>query len=401
MRFKIILTASIIAALAIIAFAVKPFVLNDEALEVVNPQQEQTETVKPEEPKEVTLIAVGDVLAHTPVLAAANMGNGAYDFKSLFTVMKDEIQSADIAVVNQETILGGTEGGYPYDGYPNFNTPDSMGDALIDAGFDVVLQASNHSMDAGTSGINHSIQYWKSHAGEITMLGLNESQDERNRIRVIEKNGITFALLNYTYGLNGHSLSEDESHLVNILNSNTLEQIKSDISTASGLADLVIVFPHWGVEDRVGEPTSEQQFFARQLTEAGADLIIGTHPHVLESVEWVQADNGNQSLCYYSLGNYTSNQQELAEVLGGMAKVKIVKENDITSIKADETGIIPIVTQNDRSSGKSLIQTYHLSDYTEEMARAHDIYLRFDQNFSLSSLQSLANEVLGNWIRSD
>ncbi|SHJ31800.1 CapA family protein [Parasporobacterium paucivorans] len=399
-KYIILLAVLIIAFLGVVGFVIKNALPGESAAQETTTAAATQETAQPttEAAKEVTLLAVGDVLAHTPVLAAAKNEDGSYSFDSLFAVMKEEFQSADIAVVNQETILGGSDGGFPYDGYPNFNTPDSMGDAIIGAGFDVVLQASNHSRDAGVSGILHSINYWKNHSGEAMMLGLNETQAERDTIRILEKNGITFALLNYTYGLNGYSLPADQTYLVNIMDSSTLEQVKADITKASGMADFVIVFPHWGSEDRTGDPTPDQTSWAKMMTEAGADLIIGTHPHVIENIEWVTSDNGNRALCYYSIGNYSSNQQNLAEVLGGMAKVKIIKEDGMTRIKEEETGVVPIVTHNDKTSGKAVIQTYRLTDYTEEMAKVHDIFIRFDNSFSLARLQDLANQVFGDWI---
>ena len=139
-------------------------------------------------------------------LNLAQTGNG-YDFSGLFHILRDDISSADLAIANVETPLGGG----PFTGYPNFNTPDEMGLAVINAGFDVALQASNHSMDAGTEGIRHSIGFWKQHAGDILMVGMNESQEEADTIPLITVNGIRFAILNYTYGLNGYEIPEEET----------------------------------------------------------------------------------------------------------------------------------------------------------------------------------------------
>lgn len=399
-KYTILLVVLIIAFLGVVGLVIKAALRTEQSIKETTKtaESETTTQTTTEAPKEVMLVAVGDVLAHTPVLAAAKREDGSYSFESLFTVMKEDFQTADIAVVNQETILGGTEGGFPYDGYPNFNTPDSMGDAIIEAGFDVVLQASNHSRDAGVSGILHCIEYWKNRSAETMMLGLNETSEERDTVRIFQKNDITFAMLNYTYGLNGYSLPADQPYLVNIMDENSMEKVRLDIEKASQMADFVIVFPHWGVEDRVGNPTEDQQKWSMLMTQAGADLIIGTHPHVIETIEWIEAENGNRSLCYYSIGNYTSNQQELPEVLGGMAKVLIVKEDGVTRIDEGRTGVVPIVTHNDKTGGSAVIQTYHLKDYTEDMAAVHDIYVRFDRNFSRAALQELADRVFGEWV---
>lgn len=367
-------------------------------------EEDSTPEVTTEEPTEpeptstsVKLVAVGDILIHTPLLDEGLQEDGSYDFKFLFEIMKSDFESADIAVVNQESVLGGKELGY--DGYPNFNSPDEVGDAIVDAGFDVVLHATNHAMDVRIEGVHNTIEYWKKKGDAITMLGFNESAEELCKPKYIERNGIKFAMFNYTYGLNGYVLPEGEEYRVNLLDDSNRELIVSEIHKAKEEADFVIVFPHWGNEDWLGEPSDWQVNWANILTDAGADLIIGAHPHVLEKVEWINTEAGNKSLCYYSVGNYISNQQELNEVLGGMATVTIIKDENGTYIDEENTGMVPIVTQNDRRGAKPLIQTYRLSDYTEEMAKIHDIYNRFDSTFSLERLTNTANEVLGDWIK--
>ena len=178
----------------------------------------------------VRLTAVGDIIAHETILNLADTGNG-YDFTSLFALLKNDISSMDLAIANVETPLGGG----PYTGYPNFNTPDEMGLAVIDAGFDVALQASNHSMDAGTDGILHSIRFWKQHADEILMVGMHESQEEADDIPIITVNGISFAVLNYTYGLNGYELPYDEDYLITLMNDSTWDYIKEQVQRADAM----------------------------------------------------------------------------------------------------------------------------------------------------------------------
>lgn len=370
-----------------------------EFVEEKTTEEPTTEPTTEPEPQStsVKLVAVGDILIHTPLLAEGLQEDGSYDFKFLFEIMKSDFESADIAVVNQESVLGGPEIGY--DGYPNFNSPDEVGDAIVDAGFDVVLQATNHSMDVRIEGVHNTIEYWKKKGDAITMLGFNETAEELCKPKYVEKNGIKIAMFNYTYGLNGYVLPEGEEYRVNLLDDANRELIVSEIQKAKEEADFVIVFPHWGNEDWLGEPSDWQVNWANIFTDAGVDLIIGAHPHVLEKVEWIETESGNKSLCYYSVGNYISNQQELNEVLGGMATVTIIKDENGTYIDEENTGMVPIVTQNDRRGAKPLIQTYRLTDYTEEMAKIHDIYNRFDASFSLERLQNTANEVLGDWIK--
>ena len=393
----IIRIITILVAVALIAtFVLGAISCNNKKKKEPQPETENvtTEAISQEDgKKQVTLAAVGDIIAHDTILNLAETGDG-YDFSSLFALLKNDISSVDLAIANVETPLGGG----PYTGYPSFNTPDEMGLAVIDAGFDVALQASNHSMDSGTDGIRHAIRFWKSHAGQLLMVGLHDSAEEESQIPIITVNGISFAVLNYTYGLNGYELPYEEDYLITLMNDGTRDFIRDQVERASSQADFVIVCPHWGEENRVGEPTYEQEDWAMLFTEAGADLILGTHPHVIEDIEWITADNGNRALCYYSLGNFVSNQQYTDLVLGGMAYLVIEQDEQGTHIKDDSAKVIPVVTHNDKTGDPVVIQTYYLADYTQDLADVHDTYLSFDGDFSVSLLEQKAGSVFGSWM---
>lgn len=337
---------------------------------------------------EVEIIAVGDNLIHNSVLNSGKINDSTYNFDRLFDIMRNDFQKADIAITNQETILGGKF--RPYDGYPDFNSPFELGDAIVKAGFDVVLQASNHTLDVGIQGVHNCIDYWRKQKG-ITYLGINRNEKERNTIKIIERKGIKFALLNYTYGLNGRELPEDKAYLVNLIDT---AAIIKDLRKAELLADFTIVFPHWGVE-YVYSPNKSQEKLAEVMTQNGADLIIGTHPHVLQPIEWIESENGNRALCYYSIGNYTSGQKATPRVLGGMAKVVIRKSND--SVFIDRAGIVPTITHYEWVNGTSLHQTYRLSEYTETLEKRHSLGY-YDSTFSIKTIQNLANQIVGEWI---
>ena len=257
-----------------------------------NKEKETTKKVKAEK-TDVTLIAVGDDLVSDSVLYTAKRSDGTYDFSSVYEKMKPDFKKADIAIINQETILGGDK--FEYKGYPCFNTPDSMGKAIMDAGFNIVQQASNHSYDTGVEGIEHCIKYWKKHKKKVLMVGLNENEEEYNTIPIFKCKGIKFAILNYTYGLNGFKLPEDKGYLVNLLDDAHWDKVKSDIEKAEQIADFTIVLPHWGQEYVQPDPIPEQEKWAKMMVEAGADLIIGTHPHVVEKIQWIKSDNGNSA----------------------------------------------------------------------------------------------------------
>lgn len=344
-------------------------------------------TVSPS--SQVTLLAVGDNLIHIEVVESGEQEDGSLNYDHLYSNLKDEISAADIAIVNQETILGGND--FKYSGYPVFNSPTEIGDALITAGFDVILQATNHTMDMGEKGIDHAIAYWKEHPGIVT-LGINESQEDSEKITIIEKNGIKIAILNYTYSLNGYSLPADKPYLVNMLDKDKMEQ---DIRKAEKMADFTIVFPHWGTE-YVYTATSSQEDLTSFYYDLGVDLVIGSHPHVLEPVEWIETEKDHKMLVYYSLGNFLSYQKEAPRMLGGIASVTITKDESGTYIS--DADITPIVTHYEHGPADYNYGIYKLSDYSEALASVHGVSDIAQQgSLTYQKTVDLAKKVLGSW----
>ncbi|MFT4144559.1 MAG: DUF4846 domain-containing protein [Mobilitalea sp.] len=337
----------------------------------------------------LTLLAVGDNLIHIQVIESGEQEDGTYNYDHLYTNLKDEISEADIAVINQETILGGNQ--FPYSGYPNFNSPEEIGDAVINAGFDVVLQATNHTMDMGLKGVLNTFDFWDRHP-EITVLGINKSAEESEQIKIVEKNGIKLAMLNYTFSLNGYSVPKDMPYLVNMLDK---EKMAKDIEKAEQMADFTIVFPHWGTE-YVYEPTKAQENLTEFFYEQGVDLIIGTHPHVLEPVEWVEDNSDHKMLVYYSLGNFISYQREAPRMLGGIAHVTITKDDEGTYIR--DSSITPIVTHYENGPSDYHYALYELDDYSEALAEVHGVSdLAQNGPITYQDTLDLAKEVLGSW----
>ena len=265
---------------------------------------------------ELTLIAVGDNLIHGSVYRDANKhaNYNGYDFKPIITNIKEIVSNYDVAYYNQETILGGTELGLS--DYPTFNSPYEAGDAMIDAGFNLVSLATNHTMDSGKKAVENSCKYWNEKK-EVLTSGSYCSEEEKNEIRIKEKNNITYTMLNYTYGTNGMPVPND--YLVNVWptdidNINNPEKdtkyqeykikVKEDIEKVRDKVDLLIVAMHWGVE-YTHNPTEYEKDMASYLSSLGVALIIGTHPHVIQPVTWI--DN---TLVIYSLGNFLSAQYQ-------------------------------------------------------------------------------------------
>lgn len=282
-----------------------------------------------------SLSAIGDVLIHDRVYNPAYIGNGKYNFVSHLKQVKPYLEKADITVANQESMIGGTKIGLS--SYPSFNSPHEVGDALKNSGVDIVTLANNHTLDRGEDAIQSAITHWNKIGLDYT--GSYVSAEDQSRIRIIEKNGIIFSFLAYTYGTNGIKTPNDKQYLVNLIDEN---RIKKDISSAKGISDVVVVSLHFGKEyQRL--PNEEQIQLAMQLAQAGADIIIGHHPHVLQPMEWIKREDGRRSIVAYSLGNFFSGQTGDYKDIGGIMQIKVDKivKNDETIITLKEPSFIP------------------------------------------------------------
>ena len=295
------------------------FIIKEEPkteLKTVNESQEKKEPEVKEE--RLSLIMVGDALLHSS-LYRDGYQNGTYDFTSQLEFIKPEIQKHDLAFYNQESILGGTSIGLS--DYPNFNSPQEFGDAMIDAGFNLVSLANNHTMDRGVTAIQNSCDYWKTK--DVLTAGSYCSAEDAEEIKIKEKNGIKYTMLAYTYGTNGITVPSDKPYLVNLYSD---ELAKADIEKVRDKVDLLIVSMHWGAEYR-SEPTDEQKREAEYLSNLGVDIIIGTHPHVIEPITYI-----NDTLVIYSLGNFISAQSTnndyntMVELMTSVDVVKTTKD---------------------------------------------------------------------------
>ena len=282
---------------------------------------------------EVSLIMAGDNLIHSSVYNDANRNanyNG-YDFKPMYTYLKEIVSNYDLAYYNQETILGGSEIGLST--YPCFNSPYEVGDAMIDAGFNLVSLATNHTLDRGEKAVINSCNYWDSKEGVMT-AGSYCSFEDRNSVQIMEKNNISYSLLSYTYGTNGIPVPKGKEYLVNIWptgwgnpeNDSSYQEyketVKADIEKVRNEVDLLMVAMHWGVE-YTHTPTAYQKDMAQFLADNGVDIIIGSHPHVVMPVTWI-----DDTLVIYSLGNLISAQEtnlDYAKMVGLLTSIKITK----------------------------------------------------------------------------
>ena len=345
------------------------------------------EKTEAEEGVKVRLVAVGDLLIHKTVSDSGIREDGSRNYDHLFKMVKEEVASADVAVINNEVIFGGNERGYS--DYPRFNAFTEAGDAEVNAGFDIILSATNHVMDQGIEGIENCLDFWKKEHNDIQVLGIHASEEDARDIYVYEKDGFRIAMLNYTYGLNGNALPEDRNYMVDLMTEETKDKIVDDIRRAHDISDAVVVFPHWGTEYSL-EPDTSQREWAQLFADEGVTLVIGTHPHVIEPVEWYTGKNGGRMLCFYSLGNYISMQTKAETMLGIMADVTLCKKADGT-VEVAEYDSIPVVTHI--SAVHEGYTTYKLSQYSEELA-SDNVILRYDDRFSKRFLEELVEKVL-------
>ncbi len=362
-------------------------------LEEVNSEPIEMESLaqsEEAEPASIHLVMVGDMLMHERVMESGLQEDGSYDFEHLFTHVKDRVQEADLALVNQETILGGKELGLT--GYPCFNSPYELGTAEVEAGFDVILHGTNHALDKGKKGALNCMDFWEQNYPDIAYLGINQSQEmQDNNIYVYEQDGIRLAILNYTYGTNGISVPNDMPYLVNYMDE---EKIIADIKQAEEQADFTVVCPHWGNEYHLGI-SGEQQYWTKLFLENGVDLVIGTHPHVIEPVEWIEDDEGNKMLVYYSIGNFVNGTSGtgagvMNRCVGGLADVTIGRKED-GQVEIMEYDAIPLVCHISEGDEYSV---WYMKDYTEELAQENHICSQ-DSAFSLENCQALVDEVWG------
>ncbi|MDE5937388.1 MAG: CapA family protein [Ruminococcus sp.] len=336
-------------------------------------QEATTEPVY--EDKRVHVIAAGDNLIHYSVFKNAERlaGEGEnYNFKPLYENVKYLIEDADVAVLNQETIISesnpvrGADGGALL-----FNSPPEVADAVIDLGFDVFTMANNHLLDFGASALEESINFWndKAETYDLTILGAYLNEEDSENIRVREVNGVKIAFLAYAEHINGFEFPYD-SPLRVIMNYEE-DIIERQIKEAKEIADAVIVSAHWGVEDThiVSDDRIE---LANKMINWGADVILGGHTHTAETMEWIERDDGTKGFVYYSMGNFICCQTDNFNLIGEMPDFDIVVDGATGEVRLEDVGCIPNIIHYEAGDYSNL-GVYPYSKYTPELAAAHGI----------------------------
>lgn len=339
---------------------------------VIRTEPTQTETQPPEttlpEPEHVVATAsigtMGDLLMHKPVFDSCLQSDGSYDFSSIFQYIRERVTALDYAVINLETTLCGTDNGYPYFGFPNFNCPDEIVTDAKDAGYDMFLTANNHSGDTGAVGMTRTVEQVR--AGGLVALG-TQLNDEEPKYVVVDVNGIKIGMVCFTwayssdgtsFSLNGMAPIKYTGQINYFLNSDPdklyteagkiLEQMKAEGAEAT------MMFIHWGTENMLKE-NSLQDTMAQKLCDMGFDAIIGGHPHVVQPVDMLTStvDPDHSAVVIYSLGNAVSNQR-----LGNLKSINTAHTED---------GVLFTVTFEKYSDGKVYLQGVDLLPFWVNM----------------------------------
>ena len=358
-----------------------------------NQVQADTEVVTEEvfKPTSAKLVAVGDNLMHRSCTLSAKNADGTYDFTKHFANMADIFKAADLAVISQDTVLGGIELGATSTETGIFNTAVELADGMADAGINVVLAANNHIMDEGSAGLNTMMSYFSTKYPNITLLGVNNSREAKDEPVYVETNNIKIAMINYSYGSNQTADLDASPYLLNQYDEDWLADI---LKQAREEADFIIAFPFWGEQNSM-DYTQEQERQAQFLADNGVDLIIGSYPHVVEPVKWITAENGDRTLVYYSLGNFQSIQNTVENMLGGQANITISKEDDGTHISDYSLDfVVTHYEQRESSEYYDIVTTYPLADYTSDLAARHGMSVSGNEEFDLASLQGLSSQIL-------
>lgn len=313
----------------------------------------------------IHLTAIGDIMCHGPNYKAAYISSSdSYDFSPFFKNISNYTSKADLTIGNLETTFAGKARGYS--GYPTFNSPAELGQAIKDIGVDVLGTANNHCMDKGYSGLSSTLDVLDEMG--FSHMGTSRSVDEQNTILVRDVNGINIAFLAFTYGTNGISIPKDKSFCVNLIDR---DLIAKQIESAKRLdVDMICVNMHWGVEYQTS-PNSEQKELADFLFKNGVDIIFGSHPHVLQPMEkrTVTLDDGStkDGFVIYSLGNFISNQSDVNTQDTIILNLQITKSGKDGKISIDSFDYVPVYCYNKGSSAKNRYELIDLkksiSDY--------------------------------------
>ena len=356
-------------------------------------QKRQEEEAKAQaESREVytaNIAAVGDNLYGSSLYASGQSDTtSSWNFDHVYSQVSAEIQAADLALVSQEALFTSN-----HDEVSSSDTcaaPTEVGDALANAGFDVVEHASEPAFDYGSSLIDNTLSFWSTNHTNVTPLGIHSSQEDAGQLKVVEVNQIRIALLNYTFGVNSDSFSSGDSYRIDVFDKS---KIDSMLQAARESSDCIIFCAHWG-EDADTSPSEFEKQWAVYLMQQGVDVLLGSHPRTLQPYGTLSDGQGNEMLVYYSLGSFVSNEESLERLLGGMAKFTIEKtvDGEETTVSVTNQSLEPTVMHYNYDTGDYGV--YMLADYTDDLASSHSVRYTVGDSFSVQGLQTEFDTIL-------
>lgn len=345
----------------------------------IEPQPE----LKPEpEPQieTITLLAAGDCLMHNTQIWSGQQPDGTYNFDSFFKEVQPIIAAADYSSTNFEAPMAGAAAGYT--GYPLFNSPDEVSLTFKQAGFDLVVTANNHILDRGAQGALRTLQVLEE-AG-LDTVGVYADQEASQQYLIKDLKGIRVGYLAYTYSTNGIPVPADKPYLVNFLDR---ERILADIQTLRPQVDVLVLVLHWGVEYSP-QPTEEQKALAREFCAAGADVILGSHPHVIQTMEVIPVEDRN---CFviYSMGNFISHQKGLERNSGIILQMEFSKNLTSNQTKLVKVDYIPTYSHSYYDKGRQQFRVVPVEETLRRIEQGEELFLgRSD----IPTLQAVLNQ---------
>lgn len=393
-RSKISLFCSIICLLLVffIIFEIDNALIRkpakEAAQEIARQEKEAEKAASIPHVSTASVVAVGDNYYQEYLLSSGQSDSGEWDYNHVYTNVSQSIQAADFAIVSQDSVF--TNSHDSISTYP-FAVPTEIGDALVNAGFDAVASASDTIDDFGSEMITQTLDYWKESHPEISVLGIHESQEDADSVKIAEVNGIKVALLNYTFQSDSSSLESGKEYMVDTFDQ---PKVSSAIQKAKENSDCILFFAHWGNEDET-VPSEYQKEWATFLMQQGVDVVIGSHPHVLQPYGRMSDSQGNEMVIFYSLGNFVTGQEKFDELLGGIASFTIQKtvQDNETDIQILSPAIDPTVMHY-YYYGTAEYGPYLLSDYSDDIGANHSGRASFPEIFSVENLKSRFDEIM-------
>ncbi len=382
---KVIISASII--LAIFLIIITAF-YEQSSVEPLNLPVNTDDTLEESEEKEetITLTAAGDCLMHNTQIWSGVQQDGSYSFPTFFADIEYLIKQGDYSSTNFEAPMAGADAGYS--GYPIFNSPDAAAEAFANAGFDLIITANNHILDKGFDGALRTMQVL--HDSDLDTVGTYLSAEDKQQFLIKDIRNVKVGYLAYSYSTNGMPVPPEHPYFFNFLDP---EQILADIEALRPQVDVLVLVLHWGVEYSP-QPTNEQKDLARQFLTAGADIILGSHPHVIQSMEVLKI-NDKDKFVIYSMGNFISHQKGLERNSGIVLKLKLTKDFDSGKTILSEVSYTPTYSHFYEANGKLNFRVVPVEKTIKKIKDGQEPFLTSEQLDDLEAVLLQTQSQLG------